>query len=130
MRPTRPTGLVPIATHALNASTHHGLGASRHPPALRSLYSLPGWPGVAVENSFIGQLGKGGGQGKKSTSVSEFLTLPASRWKCRLPALSHPLAACLEGEHSQHLKIGCADAPRVSEPGVGQLGSSSHQSGA
>ena len=76
MRPTRPTGLVPIATHALNASTHHGLGASRHPPALRSLYSLPGWPGVAVKNSSTGQLGKGGGQEKKSTSVSEFLPSP------------------------------------------------------
>lgn len=76
MRPTRPTGLVPIDTHALNASTHYGWRHSRHPPALRFLYSLPGWPGVAVKNRLTGELGKGGGQGKKSTSVSEFLSSP------------------------------------------------------
>lgn len=43
MRPTRPTGLVPIDTHALNASTHHGLGLQGIPlPSAPSTLSQAG----------------------------------------------------------------------------------------
>ena len=103
MRPTRPTGLVPIDT-CLECLHPPRVGASRHPPALRSLYSLPGWPGIAVENISTGGLGKGGGQGKKSTSVSEFLSSPPPTESAGYLRLGIPLADCFEGEHSRHFQ--------------------------
>ena len=80
MRPTRPTGLVPapLIDDALNVPTTplRVPGASKASPCPPLPPSLPGWPGVAVKNRSAGELGKGGGQGKKSTSVSEFLSSP------------------------------------------------------
>jgi len=53
MRPTRPTGLVPIDTHALNASTHHGLGLQGIP--LPSALSTPSQAGPALPSRTVPQ---------------------------------------------------------------------------
>ena len=54
------------------------VGASRHPPALRSLYSLPGWPGVAVKNRSTAGAGKCGGQEKTARALAS--SLSQRRW--------------------------------------------------
>lgn len=53
MRPTRPTGLVPIDTHALNASTHYGLGLQGIP--LPSAPSTPSQAGPALPSRTVPQ---------------------------------------------------------------------------
>jgi hypothetical protein len=76
MRPTRPTGLVPIDTHALNVSTHHGLGLQGIP--LPSAPSTPSQAGPVLPSRTVPQAiwARAEGRRMKSTSVSEFLTSP------------------------------------------------------
>lgn len=63
MRPTRPTGLVPIDTHALNASTHHGLGLQGIP--LPSAPSTPSQAGPALLSTTVPQANWARAEGRK-----------------------------------------------------------------
>lgn len=63
MRPTRPTGLVPIDTHALNASTHHGLRLQGIP--LPSAPSTPSQAGPALPSKTGSQQELARAEGRK-----------------------------------------------------------------
>ena len=120
MRPTRPTGLVPIDTHALNASTHHGLGLQGI--SLPSAPSTPSQAAPALPSRTVRQANWARAEGRKRRArASASSLLPRFPLEVPATAFRDPLAGCLEGEHSRHLKTGCADAPRVSESGMGHL---------
>lgn len=78
MRPTRPTGLVPIDTHALNASTHHGLRLQGIP--LPSAPSTPSQAGPALPSRTVPQQERARAEDRKKTARALASSLSQRRW--------------------------------------------------
>lgn len=118
------------STHALNASTHHGSGLQGIP--LPSAPSTPSQAGPVLPSKTVPQVDLARAEGRerraRASASSSFPRLPLE-----VPATytqASPLLTASKVSTAGTPRIGCVEAPRVSEPGVGHLGSSSHQSGA